>query len=559
MDPDGSNQTRLTYNPGEDKHPSWSSDGSKIAFSGRVNDGFDSIYVMNADGSGRKRLTSEGMHAEHPAWSPDGTKIAFSDVYGGIYVIGANEKIGWPDIQQKKITPNDRFYSEPSWSPDGAKLAFSGIGGGTTPNPFDIWVADADGGDLTNLTNTFPNGPVGGRGIYEVQSDWGPNDRIVYQLHDTTDASLGEWDLYSIDPDGTDRRPLLFRPNQQNFPSWSPDGNKLVFQGDGSPGWEIFSLDPSDPNVLNGGGITMLTPKQFPDNEYRRDNDEDADWGTATKGLVPIPQPPETSITGGPINGSTINETMATFDFSSSLGGDEFECSLDERPFENCTAPKKYANLTNGSHTLLVRAVDSRVGPDLTTASRTWTVDTTPPDTTTTSGPANGSTTTSTSASFSFSSEQGATFECSLDDAAFSECNPSDNSLTTKNYSNLSFASHTFKVRAKDAAGNVDPTPATRAWTVQQAPDTTQPTVSLTAPNDGAIVDGTGVSLSADASDNVGVAKVEFLVNGNVVATDASSPYSASWDSENVPDGRKTARPAPSTRRATRGPPPPER
>lgn len=57
--------------------------------------------------------------------------------------------------------------------------------------------------------------------------------------------------------------------------------------------------------------------------------------------------------------------------------------------------------------------------------------------------------------------------------------------------------------------------------------DITAPTVSLTTPANNAVVQGTSVTLSADASDNVGVSKVEFLVNGSVIVTDSSAPYSA--------------------------------
>ena len=89
-------------------------------------------------------------------------------------------------------------------------------------------------------------------------------------------------------------------------------------------------------------------------------------------------------------------------------------------------------------------------------------VDTTPPDTTIGSGPTGS--TSSTSASFDFSSsETGSSFQCRLDTAAFAACN------SPKAYTGLGATTHTFQVRATDAAGNVDPTPASRTWTVSAA------------------------------------------------------------------------------------------
>ncbi|MEA2165718.1 MAG: hypothetical protein QOK37_3845 [Thermoanaerobaculia bacterium] len=66
--------------------------------------------------------------------------------------------------------------------------------------------------------------------------------------------------------------------------------------------------------------------------------------------------------------------------------------------------------------------------------------------------------------------------------------------------------------------------------------DTTAPTVSITAPANGATVSGT-VSITASASDNVGVTKVEFYVDGALKSTDTTSPYSYSWDSTSVANG----------------------
>lgn len=80
--------------------------------------------------------------------------------------------------------------------------------------------------------------------------------------------------------------------------------------------------------------------------------------------------------------------------------------------------------------------------------------------------------------------------------------------------------------------GGSQPTPT-------PTPDTTAPTVSLTAPVNSATVNGT-VAVSADASDNVGVTKVEFYVNNVLKSTDTTAPYSYSWDTTAVVNGSYT-------------------
>ena len=68
--------------------------------------------------------------------------------------------------------------------------------------------------------------------------------------------------------------------------------------------------------------------------------------------------------------------------------------------------------------------------------------------------------------------------------------------------------------------------------------DTTAPAASLTAPSDGASVSGTAVTVSAAASDNVGVAGVKFKLDGvDLGVEDASSPYTIAWDTTTAVDG----------------------
>ena len=84
MNTDGSNQQRLTYNSVDDANPTWSPDGTKIAFVTN-RDGNYEIYVMNADGSNPQRRTYNTASDGSPAWSHDGTRIAFVRNVGYTY------------------------------------------------------------------------------------------------------------------------------------------------------------------------------------------------------------------------------------------------------------------------------------------------------------------------------------------------------------------------------------------------------------------------------------------------------------------------------------------
>lgn len=196
----------------------------------------------------------------------------------------------------------------------------------------------------------------------------------------------------------------------------------------------------------------------------------------------PDTTPPDTSITAGPAAGSTINDPTPEFSFSSTEAGSTFKCRVDSAPFANCTSPHVTATLGDGPHTFQVYATDSSNNADPTPASRSFTVntgvpDTTPPETTiTTSLPSDGKVGDITMA-FSFtSSEAGSTFECKLDSGPFTSCSSPHTTGV------LSLGPHTFSVRATDASGNTDPTPASKSFTVvkgTQPKDSTPPQTKI--------------------------------------------------------------------------------
>src|SRR6185295_11765965 len=90
---------------------------------------------------------------------------------------------------------------------------------------------------------------------------------------------------------------------------------------------------------------------------------------------------------------------------------------------------------------------------------------------------------------------------------------------------------------AVDRTGNVGPS---SNQLILATPDTQPPTVSLTAPASASTLQGL-VTVSASASDNVGVTKVEFRVDGTAIgAPDTTSPYAASWNTAGVSNGGHT-------------------
>jgi hypothetical protein len=95
-----------------------------------------------------------------------------------------------------------------------------------------------------------------------------------------------------------------------------------------------------------------------------------------------------------------------------------------------------------------------------------------------------------------------------------------------------------YRVKAEDAAGNLSPSSNEASATATA--DSTAPTVSVTAPAGGATVTGT-VSVTANASDNVAVAGVQFKLDGaNLGVEDTTSPYSVSWDTTTATNGSHT-------------------
>ena len=204
------------------------------------------------------------------------------------------------------------------------------------------------------------------------------------------------------------------------------------------------------------------------------------------------------------------------------------------------------SSVGNGSHSLSARAVDN-AGNQSTLSSVNVTVANVVPDVTAPNvaltTPANGSTVFNTvNLSASASDNVGGSGVASVSFLVDGSVVGSDTSSPyTYNWdsSSVGNGSHSLSARAVDNAGNQSTLSSVNVTVANVVPDVTAPNVALTTPANGSTVSNT-VNLSASASDNVGgsgVASVSFLVDGSVVGSDTSSPYTYNWDSSSVGNG----------------------
>jgi Tol biopolymer transport system component len=221
-----------------------SANGS-IYFRSQVRAGVPTAWeAVSSDGTGRRTIypASGSFVPDHVAFSPDGERIAVSLVgRPGIWLADPDGS----NVTQLTDGANDAW---PAWSPDGTKIAFAGsTASEPCPDdvfyygcPRDLYVVNADATGL-HMVSSGASSP-----------SWSPDgERIVFQTSGTTGGTV----IAIVNADGTGQTVLASTGQGSNLaPAWSPDGSTIVYSSIRREDWGIFATPAS------GGPEQELVP-----------------------------------------------------------------------------------------------------------------------------------------------------------------------------------------------------------------------------------------------------------------------------------------------------------
>ena len=197
--------------PGPSSPPEIVSPPGRIAFVTEVSPFNGALYIVNSDGSGLRQLAAGPAYYRRPRWSPDRRRIVF-----GRSADGSPSEILVIDVDGKGGTVRLAEGTDPAWSPDGTKIVFASNGGAPLGSAFGIYVMNADGSGIRQLTS--PNNVdqcSQGASANDLNPDWSPDGKKILFERDFSIDDNGGFDcgldgygripnVYVMNADGTE-------------------------------------------------------------------------------------------------------------------------------------------------------------------------------------------------------------------------------------------------------------------------------------------------------------------------------------------------------------------
>ncbi len=230
-------EVQLTLAEGNDIDPAWSPDRKYIIFSSDRNPhrGNFQIYIMDSNGDNQKQLTSSSGDNTSPSWSLNNQEIVFSSNRSGTWQIYKMSKDG---AGQTALTDTSEDNNYPAWSPDGQKIAFASLRDGH----WEIYIMNSDGTEQKRITDSS-------QGIYRINCDGSPSTvtetspahsknpswsadgkTIIFEGgYDNGYQFCQDWDIFAINPDGTNIQRIYMFDTDETNPSWAEEDNLFAF------------------------------------------------------------------------------------------------------------------------------------------------------------------------------------------------------------------------------------------------------------------------------------------------------------------------------------------
>ena len=242
MNPDGTDQVKITQHRSQNITPVWSPTGEQILFvSDR--DGVWDLYLMDPDGTNVQRVFEKEAPRAEPAWSPDSKQIVYSRIIN-------DERVVHIAVLGEQVEKRIAIGGPAAWAPDGTELAFIR---GWASKKMQITLFNLHTGNQKNL---FPPKAIPSWMSSSVK--WSPTgEKLAFSwFHRVPLKDFVETEtVYTINRDGTGLTQIIEEAGPRaTSPVWSPRGDALLYKRSvGNRSYQIFKIS------LNGGEPEQLT------------------------------------------------------------------------------------------------------------------------------------------------------------------------------------------------------------------------------------------------------------------------------------------------------------